>query len=524
MSTLQVSEDAHAGPTVSVWMGNRDVLSRGVLNENTDADVVVVGAGIAGLTTAYLLAEKSKRVVLLDDGPVGGGETERTSAHLVTALDRRYSELERLHGVDGARIAALSHGEAINTIERIAKQEAIACDFTRLDGWLYAPLGDTETDIDNEFAACRRAGLNDVERHKSVPGLSFKTGACLRFPNQARFHPVKYLQGLFLAAERKGVRVFSGTHVDKIDGGNMEVGPQGKPARVHTTSGHTVTAKAIVVATNTPVNDVLTIHTKQAAYRTYVVGMEIAHGAAPDALLWDTLDPFHYVRIQPGLVTDTLIVGGEDHKTGQPGDISDRHGRLEKWARDRFPVRSTTFRWSGQIMESTDGLAFIGPNPGDSANVFLATGDSGNGLTHGTIAGLLLSDLIEGVKNPWTALYDPSRMPGGKEFLKENANMVAQFSDWIKPGDVSRAEDVPRGQGAVVRRGLALVAVYCAQNGERIECSAVCPHLGGAVRWNPVEHTWDCPVHGSRFTPHGDPIGGPAISGLKRIGHAESDT
>ena len=504
----------HSGSTVSVWMNTSEMPARGPLLENATADVVIVGGGIAGLTTAYFLARKKKSVIVLDDGPLCGGETERTSAHLANALDHGYHEIESLHGIDGARIAAESHSSAIRAIEVIIAQEAINCEFTRLDGWLYAPEGESSDDIDKEFAACQRVGLSEVERHESVPGLAFKTAACLRFPRQARFHPLKYLRGLLIAAERDGVRVFTGTHVDKIEGGTS--------ARVQTTAGHVVTASTVVVATNTPVNDILTIHTKQAAYRSYVVGMEVAKGAVPDALLWDTFDPFHYVRLEKGDTVDVLIVGGEDHKTGQDDGITDRHERLEAWARARFPVTTTRYRWSGQVMESTDGLAFIGCNPGDHDNVFIATGDSGNGLTHGTIAGLLLSDLIVGVENAWAKLYDPSRMAGAKEFLKETVNMAAQFADWVKPGDVTRAEDVPRGQGAVVRRGLSLVAVHCAEDGRRTECSAVCPHLGAAVRWNPIELTWDCPAHGSRFTPEGEPLNGPAISGLKRLAPASS--
>jgi glycine/D-amino acid oxidase-like deaminating enzyme/nitrite reductase/ring-hydroxylating ferredoxin subunit len=513
----------------SVWMKTTAMPARGPLEGNTSADVVIVGAGIAGLTTAYCLARRNKTVVVLDDGPIGGGETERTSAHLVNALDHRYSELERLHGRAGAKIAAESHTAAIATIEEIVAREGIDCGFTRVDGWLFAPDGESTDTIDQEFGACHRAGLTSVERHDRIPGVGFATGACLRFPRQARFHPLKYLRGLLVAIEKLGVRVFTGTHASKIEGSKKaDVKLGERPARVETSRGHVVMADAIVIATNTPVNEKVAIHTKQAAYRTYVVAMDIVPGSVPDALYWDTLDPFHYVRIEKRqnlagsdvldvLDSDVLIVGGEDHKTGQDDDPTDRYARLEAWARARFPVTSTRARWSGQIMEATDGLAFIGCNPGDHDNVFISTGDSGNGLTHGTIAGLLLSDLIAGNDNPWAKVYDPSRLPGGKEFVKENVNVIAQYTDWVKPGDVTRAEDVPRGQGAVVRRGLSLVAVYCDDDGRRTECSAVCTHLGAAVRWNSAEKTWDCPAHGSRFTPQGQPVNGPANSALRRV-------
>jgi Rieske Fe-S protein len=220
---------------------------------------------------------------------------------------------------------------------------------------------------------------------------------------------------------------------------------------------------------------------------------------------------------QPPL--ELLIVGGEDHKTGQEDDAEARYARLETWARERFPIHEIKFRWSGQIMESMDGLAFIGPNPLDRKNIYVATGDSGNGMTHGTIAGLVLTDLICGRENPWSALYDPSRVKlrAAKEFAKETINMVAQYGDWLTPGDVKTAGDLAPGAGAVIRHGATKVAAYRDQAGELHECSAVCPHLGGIVRWNHSEETWDCPCHGSRFDRFGKVLNGPAISDLHPI-------
>jgi glycine/D-amino acid oxidase-like deaminating enzyme/nitrite reductase/ring-hydroxylating ferredoxin subunit len=489
------------------------------LQANTEADVCVIGAGIAGLSTAYHLLSAGKSVVVLDDGLIVSGETERTTAHLVNALDDRYFELERLHGPEGAKTAAASHTAAIDTIERIVREEAIDCDFVRLDGYLFSPKsGGAENDLLNrELAAIHRAGLVDVERVARAPFDAFDTGPALRFPRQAQFHPLKYLATLANVIVRRGGQIFTETHATNIKGGQH--------ARVETNHGAVVTCRAIVVATNTPVNDRIAIHTKQAPYRTYVIGVDVPAGSVPMALYWDTADPYHYVRVQresrsEASKTDLLIVGGEDHKTGQADDADARYTRLEAWTRARFPMMmNVRYRWSGQVMEPADGMAFIGRNPMDDDNVYIATGDSGNGMTHGTIAGILLSDLINGRQNPWASLYNPSRVTLGaaKDFARENVNMVAQYADWLSAGDVEKEQLVPPGEGAIVRHGLTKAAVYRDDDGTLHECSAVCPHLGAIVCWNHGEKTWDCPAHGSRYDRFGRVLNGPANSDLKPI-------
>ncbi len=271
------------------------------------------------------------------------------------------------------------------------------------------------------------------------------------------------------------------------------------------------------MATNSPINDRVAIHTKQAPYMTYVIGARIPSGSVPKGLYWDTEDPFHYVRLQKlSAREDCLIVGGEDHKSGQADDTGERQGRLDAWARERFPmIESIAYTWGGQVMESLDGLAFIGRNPGDE-NVYVATGDSGVGMTHGTIAGMLLTDLILGRENPWTALYEPSRQVplAAGTFLRENVNVAAQYADWLTPGDAANAREIPFDSGAVVRRGLAKLAVYRDSDGRAHALSAVCPHLGCLVQWNDAEKTWDCPCHGSRFDKRGKVVNGPANSNL----------
>lgn len=496
-------------------METPDTRAEPQLTTDVETDVCIVGAGIAGMTTGYLLAREGRRVVVLDDGSVAGGETCRTTAHLVNAPDTYFIELERLHGKHQARLAAESHTRAIDKIEEIARREKISCNFRRLDGYLYTEEGETTETLESELEAAHRAGLKDVALIDSVPIKSFKTGPALHFPHQGQFHILKYVKGLARAIQRDGGRICVQTHAAEIEGLTDH------NARIKTSNGVTVKAHAVVVATNSPVNDRFVIHTKQAPYRTYVIGARVPRGRIPHVLLWDTLDPYHYVRVQRMSHThDFLIVGGEDHKTGQADDANKRYRRLEKWARERFPAaKKVEFRWSGQVMEPVDGLAFIGQNPLDEKSIFIATGFSGTGMTYGTISGMLLTDLIQGRKNEWADLYDPSRVTPAaiREFAEENLNVAARYTELVTPGQVASARNVKRGRGAVLRRGLTKSAIYRDEQGVLNKHSAICPHLGCVVQWNSGEQTWDCPCHGSRYHRDGHVVNGPANHGLADV-------
>jgi glycine/D-amino acid oxidase-like deaminating enzyme/nitrite reductase/ring-hydroxylating ferredoxin subunit len=500
-----------SGSTTSLWTATTDSDGRFLtLNTDLQVDVCVVGAGIAGLSVAYHLARAGRNVVVLDDGPIGSGETFRTTAHLSNAIDDRYYELERVQGEEASRLAAESHTAAIDRIEQIVIQEGINCDFLRVNGYLFSTPDEDPAVLDQELEAAHRAGLKDVKKVSGAPIEDFATGPTLVFPRQAQFHAGKYLFGLAQAASRGGARIFTGTHVTDFQGGNR--------AHVTTETGYTVRANAIVVCTNSPVNDRVTIHTKQMPYRTYVIAGEVPKGYVTPSLYWDTDDPYHYVRLQPGpRDLDYLIVGGEDHKTGRAFDFVDRFARLEHWARERWPkMGKISYRWSGQVIETDDYLAFIGRNPNDASNVYVATGDSGMGMTHGTIAGMLISDLILEKWNPWERLYDPARVraAAAAEWVKENINTFAQYREYVTRGDVHSVEAIKPGEGAVLRHGTHKIACFRDDSGALHEFSAVCPHLGGIVRWNSLEKTWDCPAHGSRFDVNGCVVNGPANSGL----------
>jgi glycine/D-amino acid oxidase-like deaminating enzyme/nitrite reductase/ring-hydroxylating ferredoxin subunit len=491
------------------WRGQVEAPELAPLAADVHADVCVIGGGVAGLTTAYLLARHGTKVVVLEANAIGAGETGHTTAHLSSAFDDRYVVLERIYGQAWTVLAAESHAAAIDRINGNVEAEKIDCDFERVDGYLFRPPNHSTEILERELEACRRAGMSGVEMAPRAPWESFNTGPCLRFPNQAQVHPLKYLAGLTRAAIDRGASIYAGTRAQSVE--------RGAPARVKCPGGQVV-ANVVVVATNSPFIDRVTMHTKQAPYHTYVIGASIPAGSVAKALYWDTSDPYHYIRTQSlGNGRDLLIVGGEDHKSGQATDQWERFDRLTSWARERFPmIEEIAYRWSGQVMETIDGLAFIGRNPLDSANIYIATGDSGMGMTHGTIAGMLLTDLILGKSNPWAPLYDPARKPvrTAWTFARENLNVATRYLDWLTGGDVDDAADLLPGKGGVVRRGLAKLAIYRDEHGVCHEFSAMCPHLGCVVAWNDIEKTWDCPCHGSRFHADGTVRNGPAGAGL----------
>ena len=501
--------------TRSIWQETASVPTRAPLKDHVTTDVCVVGAGIAGLSVAYQLARSGKRVVVVDRDQIASGETGRTTAHLANALDDRYVALEKAVGRDNARLAAESHTAAIDWIEATVRSESIDCDFKRLDGYLVCAEGDTPELLSEELEAAHRAGLKGVTLETSTPVRGWASGPALKFPAQGRFHVLRYAAGLARGIERAGGAIYCGSKVEKIEGGS--------PAMVTLENECTVAADDVVVCTNGSISDMMVTHIKQAPYRTFVVAFRVPKGSVPDALYWDTGDPYHYARIQPlDATSDVLIVGGEDHKTAHEDDAGERFTRLEQWTRARFPIAGErAAQWSGQVLEPHDYLAFIGRNPDGAEHVWLATGDSGMGMTHGTIAGILLGDLLLGKEHRWAKLYDPKRVTLHHTELatmaKENVDVAAQFVDYVTPGQVDDVASIAPGEGRVVRRGVHKIAAYRDEEGTLHERSAVCTHLKCIVDWNTAEKSWDCPCHGSRFSATGTVIAGPATADLPPV-------
>ena len=494
----------------SLWMDVQVAPNAGRLDGDKTCDTVVVGTGIAGTSTAYELAAKGQKVILVDRGPIAGGITSRTTAHLAPLCDDLTSEMIKLRGEVISRAFYQSQAAAIDRIEEIQKKEAVACDFRRLDGYLFQALDTDAKIIDDELDAVRKVGA-PVHRIVGVALAGCEARHALRYPRQATFHPLKYLAGLADNIIEQGGEFFADTVVTGIeenDGGTVSI----------KTDHGTINASAAVIATNSPISDLFALHTKMAPYRTYAMAFEIKQGALADALYWDTLDPYHYVRLHPGEKTDHVIVGGADHKSGEADDAYVRFDALEAWARALIPkLGEKTHRWSGQLLDTIDYAAFIGRNPGNQ-NIYVHTGDSGQGITHGVVGSLVNSALILGEDARWIDVYDPSRKTPSAivNFLKENATAVKNFAEYLAPGELSSLDDLKPGHGAVVREGLKKLAAYRDAAGKLYVRSAACTHIGCHLHWNSFETCWDCPCHGSQFAVDGTAVNAPAISALAK--------
>jgi glycine/D-amino acid oxidase-like deaminating enzyme/nitrite reductase/ring-hydroxylating ferredoxin subunit len=508
-----------SGENLSYWVDSTKPIEYDTLKEDISTDVLVIGGGIAGLSTAYNVVRAGLKVVVVEDGLIGSGESGRTTAHITHALDDRYFDIEKVFGEEGSRKAAASHTAAIDWIENTINAENIECNFKRVEGYLFVHPSDTVDNLKKEFEAAQKAGL-PVKWLDQIPGISAETGPCIQFPRQAQFHIMLYLAGLAQAITKIGGRIYTNTHATDI----------GKKGAV--CNAFDVSASHVVVATNSPVNDLVTMHTKQIPFRTYVLGAKVPKNSVSASLWWDTGNqeskwfsaPYHYVRTEQfDENCDLLISGGEDHKTGQADDEGipeeERFDALLKWTREHFPVAAdVVYRWSGQVLEPIDHLAFIGRNPGND-NVYIITGDSGNGMTHCTIGGLVVSDLIRGIDNPWTEIYSPKRIPlkEAGTFIEQTFNMVAQYGDWVSKADITESNNLGTNEGAILGKGFHKYAVYRDDQNILHAYTARCPHLGCVVQWNASEKSFDCPCHGSRFTKEGVVINGPAIVNLKKV-------
>ena len=494
--------------TTSYWAESGALPKCLPLRRDLEVDVVVVGGGITGLTAAYLLTKAGARVALLERERFGGGETSHTSAHLTCVTDLRLRELVKTFGRDHAQAVWDAGSAAIAQIHQIIEDENIACEFHWVPGYLHAPVN-KRRDADEIARLQEDAQLADELGFdaKFVEQVPLVSCPGVRFANQALFHPRKYLAGLLKTLRDRGCNLFENT-----EAGAIETEPT-----IVRSNGHTIRCKFVVIGTHVPLQgatgmvSATLLQTKLAAYSTYAVGAQIEKGTVPQASFWDTADPYFYLRIERRKSHDYAILGGADHKTGQALDPVRHYARVEKRLRQLLPTATIDHRWSGQVIETNDGLPFMGETaPGQ----FVATGFSGNGMTFGTLGAMMAADVFTKRRNPWAQLFDVNRkklLGGTWNYLIENKDYPFYMAkQWLAKPGASSLRGVKRGEGKIVVVDGSKVAAFRNDQGKLSVRSAVCPHMGCIVRWNGAEKTWDCPCHGSRFQATGEVIAGPA--------------
>lgn len=497
--------------TKSLWQDNDLSLPRGHANEGLASitfDVVIVGAGITGLTTALLLQEEGLRCVVTESKTLGFGTTGGTTSHINTMLDTSYDIIERDFGRDNAKLVAAATMESIALIYNTIKKYNIECDFSFRDGYLFAQNKEEAESLKDVLAASQRAGVDATEAYHLPIQLNHQSAVV--FKNQAQIDPLKYIAGLLDAfISRGGVFVEN----NKVQETRLEEG-------VHhlTCERLNLHAKKIVYATHIPPG-INILHLRCAPYRSYVLAAELEEGY-PNDMVYDMKDPYHYFRSHDMNGKKYLILGGEDHKTGHL-EPEESFAALEKYLKENFRVRSIDYRWSAQFYESADGLPYIGELPSADKGIYTATGYSGNGITWGSFAGLLLKDIILEKDTPFSSLFAPARLKpvaGFKEFVRENMDVAYRYiADRVRISELESVNTLPVNSGMVVKYDDKKLAVYKDSEGKVHALDPVCTHAGCIVKWNGSEKSWDCPCHGGRFDINGRVLTGPPRKDLPQI-------
>lgn len=490
----------------SLWVKEMSSQSYPKQTSHVAVDVAIIGGGITGLTAAMILKCAGKTVALIEAKTVAdSGTTAFCSAHLTEHLDTNYSDLIRRFGKESVQIVARSNRRAISFIKASVEKHAIECGFERVLGYLFT---EDENDVDalrEEYEAARSVG-SDVILTTDVP-LPFVAKAGVCFEHQAQFNPVQYLRGIAPHIAGEGSFIFENTRVLGIEPGDI--------CQVKTEHG-IISAASVVLATHTPA-EFSFLQLELTAYRTYLIAARLmSNEPFTNALFWDMETPYHYIRQIKDAKGTLLIIGGEDHKTGQEQDTESCLKRLEEYARHHFSVGEIEYDWSAQYYDSLDGLPYIGRLSG-SPNIFVGTGYSGNGLTFGTAAAQLISDLILGNPNESADLYSPKRisLSAVGQLISTGLGVAAQFiGDRLQAPEATATTEIERNEGKLMVIDGERLAVYKDEAGKIHQMSATCTHAGCIVHWNTTEKSWDCPCHGGRFNAIGDVLNGPPTEGL----------
>ncbi|WUH89486.1 FAD-dependent oxidoreductase [Streptomyces sp. NBC_00433] len=505
------NHDALPGADESYWMSSTDSTRFAPLADDVTVDVAVVGGGVAGLSTAWELAETGHSVAVVEADRIAAGVSGYTTAKVTAQHGLVYERLRRTRGPDAARLYARSQQEAVDRVEELSAALGIDCSFERAPAFAYTLDGDALPALKAEAAAAEQAGL--AARYVERTDLPFAVAGAVRIDGQAQFHPRAYLLGLAAALTTRGGTIYERTRITGLT--------EGEPCRLTTESGATLTAGKVVVATHFPVFDRALLFARLSPRRELVVAAPLEADAAPQGMYITEDEGKRSVRTAP--LADgrrLLIVTGESFTPGAGGHVGERFRRLDSWMHERFPAAPTAYRWAAQDLDPTDTVALVGPLHAGARHTYVATGFGGWGMSGGVMSGRLLSELVNGRRPDWADLYDPRRIaPVLKEapaLLRRQADVARHFvGDRLRSTHTDSVADVAPGTGAVVRVDGSRCAVYRDQDGAVHAVSARCSHLGCLVAFNAAETTWECPCHGSRFDVDGAVLQGPAVRPLE---------
>jgi len=497
------------GSNISIWQSNEKINNRQKENGSVVYDVVIIGGGITGLTTAYNLQRLKKKCLVVEAHNLGFGTTGGTSAHLNTFFDATYPEIDSDFGKEASKLLADAGKRMISSIKNNIDELNINADFEYRDGYLFSQNDKETKQLRQIFNSSQAAGVTVQESDKNGVPIEFQYS--IKFSEQAQFHPLQYLHGLAKGFQQLGGEIWEGVQITETtfkEGVHTAVFPEGE-----------VKAKNLVWATHIPPGiNILSL--RNAPYRSYVIAAQLSNGAYPECLSYDMQEPYHYFRSHVVDGNQYLIIGGADHKTGHE-DPEQAFADLEKYAREHFEISDISFRWSSQYYVPVDGLPYIGLMPGGDEGTYLATGFNGNGMIFGSLSGEIITDLITGKENELAKLLSPSRLKpvsGFSEFVKENADVAYHFvADRFGNQILDSLNSLAKGEGKIASFDGEKVAIYKNEDGKVTALDPVCTHAGCIVSWNASEKSWDCPCHGGRFDVDGCVLTGPPRDSLKKV-------
>ena len=499
------------GALTSLWQNNMpEYISKAYTLIDEIFDVLIVGGGITGITTALQLQKAGKKCILAEAHTIGFGTSGGTTAHLNTFMDNSYAQIAKDFGEDNAQLVATAAREALDLVKKNIKEYNIKCDYSEQEGYLFSQDEKQTKELDDIYEASEKAGC-EVRYEDKIP-VPVDFIKAMVYKNQAQFHPAKYFYALAKAFEDAGGVLLQQRRITAVH-------EKGDHLEAESHRGN-IEARNLIYATHIPPG-VNLLHFRCAPYRSYAMALKLKSEKYPDDLAYDMYDPYHYYRTHEVDGEKYFIAGGEDHKTAHEENTEECFRKLEAYLKKYFNIEEVSFKWSSQYFQSTDGLPYIGNLPGNPDNVFVATGFGGNGMTYSHVTAAILTDLIFTGKNKYEKLFDPNRVKpvaGFENFVKEAADVVAKFiGDRFTKTKIKELAELAPGEAKVVKYEGDSIALYKDENGGLHAVNPACTHINCIVGWNTAEKTWDCPCHGSRFSMDGEVFTAPARKDLEKI-------